>query len=387
MLRKTGIALWAILAFHANAAEQCTWSDVERIVAVGDVHGDYDQFFQVLQDAGLVDAKGKKWTGGKTHLFQTGDIADRGPDTRRIMDFLMRLEKRARKAGGYVHCLIGNHDAMNVYGDLRYVTPEEFAAFRTRNSERVRDALYRQEMERLRQNPPEEGLPDREEWNKEHPLGYVEHRYAYGPNGDYGPWITDHNTIIKIDDTLFVHGGISPRIAEMPLVEINDKVREELTDFSKLKDGIVTAEDGPLWYRGLAVGDESELTGHVEQVLANFGAERIVIGHTPTPGTVIPRFNGGVSLIDVGLSEHYGGRRACLLIEKGEAYTLHRGQRLELPDGNGAELVEYLRKAAALDPEPSPLLPLIEQVAGTASVALARYVDVAMTEAAVSYVL
>ena len=92
------------------------WTGVERTVAVGDVHGDYDQLAAVLKSAGLIDEQGN-WSGGKTHLVQNGDVLDRGPDSRKAMDLLMRLEKQAAEAGGYVHALIGNHEAMNVYGD------------------------------------------------------------------------------------------------------------------------------------------------------------------------------------------------------------------------------------------------------------------------------
>jgi len=108
-------------------------SGIDRVVAVGDVHGDYDQFVIVLKSAGLLDGQ-IKWAGGKTHLVQTGDVLDRGADSRKAMDLLMRLEEEARGAGGAVHCLIGNHEAMNLYGDLRYLSPGEIAAFRDENS-------------------------------------------------------------------------------------------------------------------------------------------------------------------------------------------------------------------------------------------------------------
>jgi hypothetical protein len=108
--------------------EAAALTDVPRIIAVGDLHGDYEQFTSVLSSAGLIDGNGD-WTGGKAHLVQTGDVVDRGPDSRSIMDLLMRLEKQAAAAGGGVHALLGNHEAMNVYGDLRYVSPGEFASY------------------------------------------------------------------------------------------------------------------------------------------------------------------------------------------------------------------------------------------------------------------
>ena len=80
---------------------------------MGDVHGDFPQLIGVLRAAGVIDKK-NKWSGGKTHLVQTGDVLDRGPDARKLLDFLITLEKQARSAGGAVHCLIGNHEAMNL---------------------------------------------------------------------------------------------------------------------------------------------------------------------------------------------------------------------------------------------------------------------------------
>ena len=89
-------------------------------------------FVKVLQSASLIDTKGD-WAGGKTHLVQTGDVLDRGPDSKAVMDLLIKLEKQSAAAGGAVHCLIGNHEAMNVYGDLRYVSPGEYAAWEAGN--------------------------------------------------------------------------------------------------------------------------------------------------------------------------------------------------------------------------------------------------------------
>jgi len=93
------------------AAGEDVWTEVERVVAIGDVHGDYDQLMALLRSAALIDAEGK-WSGGKTHLVQTGDLLDRGPDSRKAMELFMRLEEEARTAGGEVHVLIGNHEAM-----------------------------------------------------------------------------------------------------------------------------------------------------------------------------------------------------------------------------------------------------------------------------------
>ena len=119
-------------------ASRCAIDGVERIVAIGDVHGAYDRFVEILKVAGLIDDR-LHWAGGRAHLVQTGDVVDRGPDSRKAIDLLRQLADEAPKAGGAVHPLIGNHEAMDVYGDLRFVSPGEFGAFRTENSESARD--------------------------------------------------------------------------------------------------------------------------------------------------------------------------------------------------------------------------------------------------------
>jgi hypothetical protein len=340
------------------------WDGVERVVAIGDVHGDYDQFVRLLRSAQLIDAK-DRWTGGKTHLVQTGDVPDRGPGTRRILDLLMRLEREARKAGGYVHPLIGNHEAMNMYGDLRYVVAGEYESFKTPRSEELRQLLYEQHVETLKKTPPESGLPVfdeayRRKWEAERPLGFVEHRLAFAPDGKYGKWIRSQNAVIRINDSLFMHGGLGPAYAALSVAQINQQVQTELKDFSKLPQGMVMDPQGPLWYRGLAQDEEAGLRDHLEQVLGRLGAKRIVLGHTPQPGAVLSRFGGKVLLIDVGLSAAYGGNLACLVIEKGQLYALHRGEKLPLPsDAAGDEYLAYLRRAASLDPAPSRLLGVI----------------------------
>jgi len=341
--RPAMIAALVLLLVRSGHSGDDVWTGIDRVVAVGDVHGDHDQFVAVLRSAGVVDSE-TRWIGGKTHLVQTGDVLDRGSDSRKAMDLLMRLEGEAAKAGGAVHALIGNHEAMNLYGDLRYVAEGEIAAFRDADSEKTRDELYKVEQNQF---------PDRKRWDAEHPLGFVEHRRAFGPEGKYGKWIRGHNAVIRIDGTLFLHGGISPKLAGWSVRQINEKVRAELNDFTKLEGGIVMDENGPLWYRGLAQGDEKALEDHLRKVLFNYSVERVAIGHTFTEGAITPRFDGKVLQIDVGLSRYYDdrGRMACLVIEKGKPHALHRGKPVDLPGNGQADLDRYRRQTAELDRE------------------------------------
>ena len=344
----------------AAFAAQGEWSGVERVVAVGDVHGDYATFVSVLRSARLIDEKGR-WIGGKAHLVQTGDVLDRGPDSRKAMDLLMSLEKQAAKAGGQVHALIGNHEAMNLYGDLRYTTPGEFAAFRTGQSEEVRATFWEREVSAL-PSPPSDA--DRKKWEAEHPLGWFEQRVEFGPKGKYGKWIRSLNAVVKINGSLYLHGGISPRFAAFSVDQINEMVAAELNDFSKLNDqSAVMAGDGPLWYRGMSQDEKAASDAEVDQVLAAFKVKQIVVGHTPTAGAVIPRYGGKVLVIDVGLSAHYGTHPVCLVQEGDTVYAVHRGNKVLLPIGDAAaDLTRYLKNTVALEPMGSALAKHLAEV-------------------------
>jgi hypothetical protein len=354
------VVLFCLVLIHPAVCAQERVEGVSRIVAVGDVHGGFSEFVSILRSAGVLDAKGA-WIGGKTHLVQTGDVVDRGPDSRQVLDLLMKLEKQARKSGGRVHALLGNHEAMNIYGDLRYVSAAEYESYRNSNSSEKRDAYWNQHVEERRAQglPTDQGY--RSTWEKEHPLGWFEHRLAFSASGVYGKWLRERNALVQINDLLFLHGGLSPAYASATVAKLNRTIRQELDDFNKLKGGVAMDLAGPLWYRGLANGSEVELAPHVDQLLKNYGVRSLVLGHTPTGGAVLPRFEGKVILIDVGLSKHYGGTPACLISEDSRLYALHRGQRLELPTASEG-LIAYLKAAAALDPPPSPLLKLIQSI-------------------------
>lgn len=354
--------LLAILIAPVTRAQDLppsVYEGVERIVVVGDIHGDYDQLIEVLRSAGIIDHK-SRWIAGRTHLVQLGDLPDRGPDTLKVFEFLKKLESQARRKRGRVHVLIGNHDAMNMWGRLNHVTPEEYEAFATRDSEENRDYEYEATVKWIEKNIPEEEWPDfeggfKEEWYADRPLGWVEHRWAWSPQGEIGEWTLSHLTALKINDNLFIHAGLGPEFADLTIDEINQTVQAILLQ-SDLHDlGMVHSVEGPLWYRGLALHPEETETEHLERLLQHFGVNRIVVGHTVTRGAIIPRFNGRVILADVGLTAHYGSRVACVLIEGDRAWAIHRGTKVELPQSDD-EVLPYLRTIAALDPEPSPVL-------------------------------
>jgi hypothetical protein len=276
-----------------------TFSGVERVVAVGDVHGDADALKEVLRLAGLLDEKGR-WSGGKAHLVQTGDVPDRGDHTREAFELLMRLEGEALAAGGRVHALLGNHEVMNMLGDLRYVTPGELASFADQGTD-------------------EPGTP----------RGLAGHREAYGLAGRYGRWLRKHPAVVRINDTLFVHGGVAPAVPAKTLAELNRWVRQDL--FPGNPPGGGRDAQGPLWFRGYALGQEESAERALDEVLRRFGAKRMVMGHTTDrDGKVRTRFGGKAVFIDTGLSTGYGRHLAALEIRGGRVTALYREGRVEL---------------------------------------------------------
>lgn len=342
----------------ALAAED-EWQDVKRIVAIGDVHGDYEGYMQVLQDAGIVNRRGK-WVAGETHFVQVGDVPDRGPDTHKIVRHLMKLEVQAQKAGGYVHALIGNHEAMNIIGDLRYVHPGEYAAVKGRNSKKLRENYYQRVVDYLsgREEPPLIDEAFRDKWMQDHPLGFVEHRQIWNPQGEFGAWVVGHNAVIKINRVLFVHGGLGPAMLSMTLRQINEQIRTELANPTPAEDLLAESEEGPLWYRGFARSETAPEEAHLSAVLEHFDADTIVVGHTPGLGTIVPRFSSRVLAIDSGISAHYGGHRASLIIEDGKMFTHQGGESVEIPDASDG-LLAYYRRIAEIKPDVKRLNALI----------------------------
>jgi len=340
----------------AKQVDEYQWEGVDRVVAVGDLHGDYDNYIATLQAAGVVDRKGK-WIGGETHLVQTGDVPDRGPDTLKIIEHLDKLAKQAERKGGRVHSLIGNHEAMNAYGDLRYVHEGEYEAFVTRNSEALRDRYYELYLQAVEKQDPEgfATLPEdyREQWNLEHPLGWVEHRQAwdvaFNPEAEYGNRVLGQRVAVRIDDTVFLHGGISGFYCRNSLESLTRMVHDALRQFDPQNTGILEDSYGPLWYRGLAGEEPQAAPETVDAILAHHGIEHIVIGHTPTSGIIWPRYDAKVVMIDTGIAAAYGGTRGWLEITPEGLYAGYPGGRLPLP-ADDAGRAAYLEQVVVLSP-------------------------------------
>ena len=298
----------------------------QRIVAVGDLHGDYDAWIAIARAAGLIDAQ-NRWAGGNSTLVQLGDITDRGGDSLRIIRSLQQLSREASGKGGRVVTVLGNHEAMNLLGDLRYVTPGEFAAFADNRSRARRERVYmanRQKLEAAARatNPNVRPSQVREQWLSVTPLGWVEHRAAWAPNGELGRWAAANPAVVKIGDTVFVHGGLSAEYVPIGIEEINRRIAAAMRAADPSPAGILSDSLGPLWYRGLITRDPKadpdgaraaagkvrpSIEEELAAVLAATGAKRVVVGHTPSLSGIIIAHGGRLVRIDSGISRHYGG--------------------------------------------------------------------------------
>ena len=350
----------AIVASAAVNADKWHFTDVDRIVAVGDVHGAYDAFVATLQAADVIDDD-RAWSGGETHLVITGDLLDRGPGSRAAMDLVMRLESEAQAAGGRVHQLLGNHEVMNLIGDLRYVALEEYAAFEDIESKDDRAYWYRHFRASLSNDVNEDEASS--VFENLAPPGFFGHRQAFRADGHYGRWLLSKPFTVVINETAFVHGGLPPLIAEQGLAGVNEGLNKDLLGYvatrSKLEDeavvspmlgfrelpaliddglasgnytgpvaalmaAIVELSDsplhrpqGPTWYRGTARCTPLVESDALETALTRIGAKRVVVGHTPTATRQIQqRMSGRVIEIDTGmLASHYDGFGHALIID------------------------------------------------------------------------
>ncbi len=305
-----------------------------RIVAVGDLHGDFSVWRDIARAAGLIDDAGH-WSGGRTVLVQTGDVVDRGPESLKIILDLMQLQKEAPRVGGQVVTLVGNHEAMNVTDDLRYVSAGDYAAFADANSAATQDAVFEASKAAITaayrtRDPSITDAGVRQAFDAATPLGMIEHQRAWHPDGRIGRWVARNPAVVLIGGTLFVHGGISAAYARLPIAEINRRIDEALAAKDTAPDSIISDPLGPLWYRGLVTRSDPDdeaarsqstsgvaaptIEQELDQVLTAYGAQRIVIAHTPILSGIQISHDGKLIRIDTGISAYYGGTPSYLEI-------------------------------------------------------------------------
>jgi len=286
------------ISAHPSVPESDNFSGASKIVAIGDIHGSFDSFINLLLEFEIIDGD-LDWNWGNGHLVITGDIFDRGSGVNEALWFVHQLEKEARQDGGYVHFLLGNHEIMVLRGDNRYVNEKYTQVVSRELKIKVSD--------------------------------------LYGPETELGRWLRTKNVIEKINDIIFVHAGISPELLKRDyrIQTVNERIRNSLD----ARDYIIQLDEelqflygynGPLWYRGyiqdwkeIPMADEDQ----VKAILDFYGASTIVVGHT-IMDEITSLYGGLVYAIDTGI--YKGSQGEALLWENDSFFCLKISSGREL---------------------------------------------------------
>jgi hypothetical protein len=374
LIRVTLLLFTILWTLHSKAAAsqkpaRWEWEGVGHVVALGDVHGRYDQLVPLLEGTGMMDAD-HNWTGGKAHLVLCGDLVDRGYGDRPVLDLIMRLQKEAASAGGNVHALLGNHEAMNLVRDFRYVHVSGYAAFSGDERSKDREEAWKGYQESFSE-PGIEPAELEAAFQEKHPPGYFGRLRAFSEKGPYGAWLLEQPVVVKVNGIVYIHGGLTPETAALGLDAINRRVKESLRSmmksidvlsgfaktplsFSELYafaiqvseakkegkavndeaisaaeeiieqfDAVAFAPAGPLWHRGNSLANERIEREPMGQVLESLNARALMVGHTVTrTGRISRRYNGRLYRGDVGMGYGRPGRALILEEDNVEVFEL-----------------------------------------------------------------
>ena len=262
--------------------EKSTFNNIKKIAALSDIHGQYDLLIELFRNNKIIDDN-LNWSFGKGHLVITGDIFDRGDKVNEVLWFIYKLEAQAKKEGGRLHFLLGNHEYMIFYNDLRYLHEKYRMASKILN---------------------------------------LEHDELYGDKTVIGRWLRSKSTIIKINNIIFTHGGISEDFIAyrvFNLEKINDIMRNSIpqsrkdtksNEFNRMYNGTKSL----IWYRGYF--EENFTYTDISKILKLVDADHIVIGHT-TNEQVTQLFNNRIFVVDSGLKR---GKYGEVLIIKNNRF-------------------------------------------------------------------
>lgn len=268
--------------------EPSIFSQPTKIFVVSDIEGEFEGFRNLLLINKVIDKK-YNWTYGKGHLVICGDLFDRGLSVTETIWLIYKLEELAKKAGGYVHTILGNHDIMNLSGDLRYVQPKYLESAK---------------------------------------LMGVDYMSLYNTGSEIGRWLRTKNTIEKIGDNLCMHAGVSPIINELgySIEQINTLCRPFYDQVKILKgvgdpkiDPFFTGKSSLFWYRGYFF-EPKATEAEVSKTLQVFEVKRIIVGHTIVKGNVAFYYDGKVLGMDV--DRHKGDNQAAIY-ENGKWFAVN----------------------------------------------------------------
>jgi len=243
---------------------------------------------EALELVGATDASGH-WTGGDLVLVQTGDRLDRGDEEEAIEERLLALREEARRKGGEIHLLLGNHEMMNTLGDYRYVTPGALSAF--------------------------QGPGPRSPRASRAPLPLQARAAVFLPGGSMALRTAELPAVLVVGDTVFAHAGVREFCAGTDFDELHAQNARYLQG-SGAPPELLLHEEGPLWTR--AYGHEvvpPAVCEELGRVLERLAAKRMVVGHTVQERGITSACDGRLFRIDVGLSRYYGGHKVEALVQ------------------------------------------------------------------------
>ena len=260
------------------------YKDVDSIVAISDVHGQFEKYTDILKANGVIDSD-LNWKFGKGHLVYLGDAFDRGDKVTELLWHLFALEKQAEKAGGMVHVLLGNHENMVLSGDQRYIS---------------------------------------EKYRKVEELAKTNYSDLYSTNSVLGKWLRSKPVIITINDILFVHAGISIDMVRLKLTAkktnklLSGKIiGKDLPPDNKNKQlDLLAGNYGPLWYRGY-FEDSTFSENRLDSILTFYDSKHIVVGHT-TFKNIKVLYDSKIIGIDAGLGYNQPGE--VFIYKRGDFY-------------------------------------------------------------------
>jgi hypothetical protein len=282
-------------------------SKYNKVFAISDIEGNFNVFSKFLYNNKIID-KDYNWIFGNGHLVCNGDFFDRGDDVTACLWLIYKLEQEAEKQGGKVHYIIGNHEEMNLRGNVKYVHHK-----------------YKALADQLK----------------------IPYKELYGKDTELGRWLRTKNSVIKINDILFSHGGLSPALVnkKYTLEEINNFTQkyigedEDYVKFINPRASFIFDRQGPMWYRGYFGDYKEHYKGtsqkDIDDILNYYEAKHIVVGHTIVD-KVQTLFNNKVIAIDA-MSENDPRKQdddsmavSCegLYIENNEFYrVLYNGKK------------------------------------------------------------
>jgi|GEM_PF-2399411 len=261
-----------------------------RIAVVSTIQGHLDRLAQFLQAQEFVDDDGT-WVAGDGHLVVLGNLMGYGPKNLETLEYLKSLSDQASEEGGRVHVLIGGTDIFNLRGVMSTMPPSSYEHLATADSRARLDERLSRWLEELwdynSDFPERQRLNLRENFERFYRRanlpGSLEFTDRYAPGTELGDWLRSSNAIIRINDVLFVSGGLHPIYADIPLDRINAHYRNVINKDSVYVPAMSDVKAGPAIWTGLSFpqGPEEATLREVTDMLAEVEARLMVVGHSP----------------------------------------------------------------------------------------------------------